>query len=139
MQLKPIDQQVVTVVGASSGIGRETAIQFAARGAKLIVSSRSEPGLDSLVDEIRQMGGEALGVPADVTNFEQVKAIADRAIQQYGRLDTWVHLAAINLYATFEQTTPEAFKRVIDVNLMGQVQGAMAALPHLKREGRGSF
>ena len=57
MQLKPIDQQVVTVVGASSGIGRETAIQFAARGAKLIVSARSEPGLDSLVDEIRQMGG----------------------------------------------------------------------------------
>jgi len=121
MQLKPIDQQVVAVVGASSGIGRETAIQFAARGAKLVVSARSEPGLDSLVDEIRQMGGEAIAVPADVTNFEQVKAIADRAIQQYGRLDTWVHLAAINLYATFEQTTPEEFKRVIDVNLMGQV------------------
>jgi NAD(P)-dependent dehydrogenase (short-subunit alcohol dehydrogenase family) len=139
MQLKPIDQQVVAVVGASSGIGRETAIQFAARGAKLVVSARSEPGLDSLVDEIRQMGGEAIAVPADVTNFEQVKAIADKAIQQYGRLDTWVHLAAINLYATFEQTTPQEFKRVIDVNLMGQVHGAMAALPHLKREGRGSL
>jgi len=78
-------------------------------------------------------------VPADVANFEQVKAIADRAIQQYGRLDTWVHLAAINLYAIFEQTTPQEFKRVIDVNLMGQVHGAMAALPHLKREGRGSL
>ena len=139
MQLKAIDQQVVAVVGASSGIGRETAIQFAARGAKLVVSARSEPGLDSLVDEIRQIGGEAIAVPADVTNFEQVKAIADKAIQQYGRLDTWVHSAAINLYATFEQTTPEEFKRVIDVNLMGQVHGAMAALPHLKREGRGSL
>ncbi|HEY9670497.1 MAG TPA: SDR family oxidoreductase [Waterburya sp.] len=139
MQLKPIDQQVVAVVGASSGIGRETAIQLAARGAKLVVSARSEPGLNSLVDEIRQMGGEAIAVPADVTNFEQVKAIADKAIEQYGRLDTWVHLAAINLYATFEQTTPEEFKRVIDVNLMGQVHGAMAALPHLKREGQGSL
>lgn len=139
MQLKPIDQQVVAVVGASSGIGRETAIQFAARGAKLVVSARSEPGLDSLVDEIRQIGGEAIAVPADVADFEQVKAIADRAIQQYGRLDTWVHLAAINLYAIFDQTTPEEFKRVIDVNLMGQVHGAMAALPHLKREGRGSL
>jgi NAD(P)-dependent dehydrogenase (short-subunit alcohol dehydrogenase family) len=139
MQLKPINQQVVVVVGASSGIGRETAIQFAARGAKLVVSARSEPGLNSLVDEIRQMGGEAIAVPADVTNFEQVKAIADYTIQQYGRLDTWVHLAAINLYATLEQTTPEEFKRVIDVNLMGQVHGAMAALPHLKREGRGSL
>ena len=139
MQLKPIDQQVVAVVGASSGIGRETAIQFAARGAKLVVSARSEPGLDSLVDEIRQIGGEAIAVPADVADFEQVKAIADRAIEQYGRLDTWVHLAAIKVYAIFDQTTPEEFKRVIDVNLMGQVYGAMAALPHLKREGRGSL
>jgi NAD(P)-dependent dehydrogenase (short-subunit alcohol dehydrogenase family) len=139
MQLKPIDQQVVAVVGASSGIGRETAIQFAARGAKLVVSARSQPGLDSLVDEIKQIGGEAIAVPADVADFEQVKAIADKAIEQYGRLDTWVHLAAINLYATFEQTTPEEFKRIIDVNLMGQVHGAMAALPHLKREGRGSL
>jgi NAD(P)-dependent dehydrogenase (short-subunit alcohol dehydrogenase family) len=139
MQLKPIDQQVVAVVGACSGIGRETAIQFGARGAKLVVSARSEPGLDSLVDEIRLIGGEAIAVPADVADFEPVKAIADKAIQQYGRLDTWVHLAAINLYAIFEQTTPQEFKRVIDVNLMGQVQGAMAALPHLKREGRGSL
>ncbi len=139
MQLKPIDQQVVVIVGASSGIGRETAIQFAARGAKLVVSARSEPGLNSLVDEIEQMGGEAIAIPADVTNFEQVKAIADKAIEQYGRLDSWVHSAAINLYATFEQTTPEEFKRVIDVNLIGQVHGAMAALPHLKREGRGSL
>jgi NAD(P)-dependent dehydrogenase (short-subunit alcohol dehydrogenase family) len=79
-------------------------------------------------------------VPADVADFEQVKAIADKAIQQYGRLDTWVHLAAINLYAIFEQTdNTREFKRVIDVNLMGQVHGAMAALPHLKREGRGSL
>ncbi|MDP8934216.1 MAG: SDR family NAD(P)-dependent oxidoreductase, partial [Cyanobacteriota bacterium] len=69
MQLKPIDQQVVAVVGASSGIGRETAIQFVARGAKLVVSARSEPGLDSLVDEIRQIGGEVIAVPADVADF----------------------------------------------------------------------
>ena len=75
-----------------------------ARGTKLVVSTRSEPGLDSLVDEIRQIGGGAIAMPADVADFEQVKAIADRAIQQYGRLDTWVHLAAINLYAIFEQT-----------------------------------
>lgn len=139
MQLKPINQQVVVVVGASSGIGRETALQFARRGASLVVSARSEPGLESLVDEIRRSGGEAIAVPADVTVFDQVKAIADKAIQMYGRLDTWVHCAAVNLYATFEQTTKEEFKRVIDVNLMGQVHGAMAALPHIKREGRGAL
>ena len=139
MQLKPIDQQVVAVVGASSGIGRETALQFAARGAKLVVSARSESGLQSLVEEIEQIGGEAIAVPADVTVFVQVKAIAAQAVQHYGQLDTWVHCAAVSIYATFEQTTPEEFQRVIDTNLMGQVYGAMAALPHLKREGRGSL
>jgi NAD(P)-dependent dehydrogenase (short-subunit alcohol dehydrogenase family) len=121
MQLKPIDQQVVVVVGASSGIGREAALQFASRGAKVVVSARSESGLKSLVDEISQKDGEAIAIPADVTNFEQVKAIADKAVEHYGRLDTWVHLAPINIYATFEQITPEEFKRVIDVNLLATV------------------
>jgi NAD(P)-dependent dehydrogenase (short-subunit alcohol dehydrogenase family) len=71
--------------------------------------------------------------------FDQVKAIADKAVEVYGRLDTWVHNAAVELYAAFEVTTPEEFKRIVDVNLMGQVHGAMAALPHLKREGRGAL
>ena len=74
-----------------------------------------------------------------MTDFEQVKAVASGAVEKYGRLDTWVHLAAVGLFATFEQTTPEEFARVIDVNLMGQVYGAMAALPHIKREGRGTL
>jgi NAD(P)-dependent dehydrogenase (short-subunit alcohol dehydrogenase family) len=139
IQLKPINQQVVAVVGASSGIGRNAALQFANRGAKVVVAARSQPGLESLVEEIQKMGGEATAVVADVTVFEQVKAIADRAVEQYGRLDTWVHNAAVELYAAFEVTTPEEFKRIIDVNLMGQVYGAMAALPHLKREGRGAL
>ena len=139
MQLKPVEEQVVALMGASSGIGRETALHFANRGAKVVVSARGEQGLDSLVDEIRRDGGEATAVVAEVTDFEQVKAVADRAVEEYGRLDTWVHLAAVGLFATFEQTTPEEFARVIDVNLMGQVYGAMAALPHLKREGRGAL
>jgi NAD(P)-dependent dehydrogenase (short-subunit alcohol dehydrogenase family) len=138
-QLKPIEEQVVALMGASSGIGRDTALRFAERGAKVVVSARSEPGLHSLVDEIRGKGGEATAVVADTSDFEQVKAVADRAVEEYGRLDTWVHLAAVGLFATFEQTTSEEFARVIDVNLMGQVYGAMAALPHLRREGRGAL
>jgi NAD(P)-dependent dehydrogenase (short-subunit alcohol dehydrogenase family) len=139
VQLKPVEEQVVALMGASSGIGRETALRFARKGAKVVVSARGEEGLDSLVEEIRGEGGSATAVPADTSEFEQVKAVADRAVEEYGRLDTWVHLAAVGLFATFEQTTPEEFGRVIDVNLMGQVYGAMAALPHLKREGRGAL
>ncbi|HYW22055.1 MAG TPA: SDR family oxidoreductase [Nodularia sp. (in: cyanobacteria)] len=139
MQLKPINQQVVAVVGASSGIGRETALKFAQRGAKVVVSARSEPGLKSLVEEIRGLGGEAIYTIADVSDFQQVKAIADKTVAEYGRLDTWVHTAATGVIAPFEKITPEEFERVVDVTLMGQVYGAMAALPYLKQEGRGSL
>jgi NAD(P)-dependent dehydrogenase (short-subunit alcohol dehydrogenase family) len=139
VHLKPVEEQVVVLMGASSGIGRETALRFARRGTKVVASARSEPGLHSLVEEIRGSGGEATAVVADTTEFGQVKAVADRAVEEYGRLDTWVHLAAVGLFATFAETTPEEFERVIDVNLMGQVYGAMAALPHLKREGRGAL
>lgn len=139
MRLKPINQQVVAIVGASSGIGRETALQFAKKGAKVAVAARSQAGLNSLVEEIKSFGGDAIAVPADVAIFEQVKAIADRTVEHFGRLDTWVHAAATAIIAPFETVTPEEFKRVIDVNLMGQVYGAMVALPHLKREGRGAL
>lgn len=138
-QLKPINQQVVAIVGASSGIGRLTALKFAERGAKVVVAARSEPGLASLVEEIQNSGGEATYIVADVSDFEQVKAIADKTVQVYGRLDTWVHAAATGILAPFENITPEEFKRVIDVTLMGQVYGAMAALPYLKQEGRGAL
>ncbi|MBD3881497.1 SDR family oxidoreductase [Phormidium tenue FACHB-886] len=139
MQLKPINQQVVAVIGASSGIGRVAALEFAKRGAKVVVSARTQSGLNSLVDEIRQSGGEAMAVPADVAVFEQVQAIADKTVEWYGRLDTWVHLAATAVIGPFEQVTPEEFKRVIDVNFMGQVYGAKVALPYLRREGRGAL
>ena len=139
MQLKPVEEQVVALVGASSGIGRETALRLTARGARVVVSARSREGLDSLVEEIRSAGGEATAVVADAAVFDQVKTVAERAVEEHGRLDTWVHLAAVGLYATFEQTTPQEFERVIDVNLMGQVYGAMAALPHIKREGSGAL
>ncbi|MEB3338440.1 MAG: SDR family NAD(P)-dependent oxidoreductase, partial [Leptolyngbyaceae bacterium] len=139
MKLKPINQQVVAVVGASSGIGRATALKLGQQGAKVVVAARSEPGLTSLVEEIRRSRGEATAIAADVASFEQVQAIAETAVAEYGRLDTWVHSAAVGIFATFDRTTPEEFKRVIEVSLMGQVYGAMAALPHLKREGRGAL
>ncbi len=139
IELKPIEQQVVAVVGASSGIGRETALQFAKRQAKVVVSARSESGLQSLVQEISQFGGSAIAIPADVSEFEQVQKIADKTVEYYGQLDTWVHTAATSMFAPFEQITPEEFKRVIDVNLMGQVYGAMVALPYLRQTGRGAL
>lgn len=139
IKLKSLEEQSVVVFGASSGIGRQTAIDLAKRGAKVTVASRSESGLASLVEEIEHFGGEAFYLTADAANFEDVKAVADAAFERYGRLDTWVHTAATMIFAEFEKTTPEEFKRVIEVNLLGQVYGAMAALPFIRKTGGGAL
>ncbi|MGP1375809.1 MAG: SDR family oxidoreductase [Almyronema sp.] len=139
MQLKSIRQQVVVVVGASSGIGRSAALKFAQRGASVTVAARNSAGLDSLVSQIQQLGGKAIAVVADVAEFEQVQAIADATVAAFGRIDTWVHNAGAGMVATFEASNLEEFRRVIDVTLMGQVYGARVALPHLKAAGGGSL
>lgn len=139
MRLKPIDEQVVVLMGASSGIGRETARRFAQRGARVVVAARSTDALASLVDEIERGGGAASAVTADVTDPAQVAAVADHAVATYGRIDTWVQLAAVVQYGAFEQTTPAEWKRIIDVNLNGAAYGAYAALPKLRAAGGGAL
>lgn len=105
----------------------------------MVLSGRSLPELQALADEIRLMGGRATPIQAEVTDFEQLEALARQAVDTYGRIDTWVHSAAVMMYAPFEETTHEEFKRVIDVNLLGSIYGAKAALPHLKRTGKGAL
>jgi NAD(P)-dependent dehydrogenase (short-subunit alcohol dehydrogenase family) len=139
MELRPVEEQVVVLMGASSGIGREAAFQFAELGAQVVVSARDEEGLRSLVEEIGSMGGEAAYITADVSDPNQVRRVAEFAAETFGGIDTWVHLAAVSLWATFEQTTPEEFRRIVEVNLLGQVHGAQAALPYLRQEGRGAL
>ncbi len=135
IKLKPINEQVIVVFGASSGIGRIAAIDFAGRGAKVVVAARSEEGLKSLVEEIEASGGEAHYLIADAADFQQVKNVADSTFRKFGRLDTWVHSAAAFIFAKVEQTEPEEYKRLVEVNLLGQIYGAKAALPYLKKTG----
>lgn len=135
INLKPLNEQVVVVFGASSGIGRQTALEFAKRGAKVLVSARGETGLASLVKEIENEGGSAYYMTADAANFAEVELVARAASERFGRIDTWAHVAGTAIFAKFEETTPEEFKRVIEVNLLGQVYGAMAVLPYLRENG----
>lgn len=139
MNLKPVHEQVVVVVGANSGIGRETALRFAERGARVVVAGRSLPALAELARDIQSRGGNAIALEADASQYEQMYALRNRAVEHYGRIDTWVHVAAVAMYATFQEIRPEEFRQVIEVNLLGQAFGAMAALPHLKRAGGGAL
>ncbi len=135
MKLKPIEEQVVVIVGATSGIGRATAIEMARRGARVVLGGRSRSELEHLVDEIRSTGGQATSMEMDVSNYEQVKALADYAVSAYGGIDTWVNNAGVILYSRFEDTKPEEFERLLQVNLLGQAYGDWAALPHIKQRG----
>ena len=135
IKLKPLSEQVMVILGASSGIGRETALRAARKGATVVVAARNEAGLASLVDEIGAIGGKAAYVTCDVTDDVQVRHVARDAVSRFGRIDTWVNVAGVSVYALFEDTTPEEFRQIMEVNFMGQVHGAQAALPYLREQG----
>ncbi len=134
---RPLAQQVVVITGAGSGIGRETALAFARHRATVVVAGRGERALKSCVAEIERLGGRGLAAPTDVSDFVQVEALADRAVAEFGRIDTWVNNAAVSTYGTVEQMTAEEMRRVVEVNLLGQIHGMKAALPHLQAAGDG--
>ena len=135
IQLKPIEEQVAVVMGATSGIGRATALLMAKQGARVVVAARRQEALDELVEEIERAGGQAIAVAADVTVYAQIENVAQIAVEKWGRIDTWIHTAAAAMYARFEDTSPEEYKRVIEVTQIGAAWGAMVALPHLKNSG----
>jgi len=132
---KRLDNAVVVITGASSGIGRATALAFAQRGASLVVAARREAALATLVQECERLGARATAVPTDVTDADAVEALARAAESQFGRIDLWINNAGVYLAGRFEDVPPEDFQRVIDVNFYGCVNGARAALPRLQRSG----
>jgi NAD(P)-dependent dehydrogenase (short-subunit alcohol dehydrogenase family) len=134
-QPKDLSHQVVVITGASSGIGRETALEFGRRGARVVAAARNQAALQTLADEIGRLGGEAVPVVTDVSDFAQVSALASRAADRFGRIDTWVNNAAVSTYGTVAQMDAAELHRVVEVNLMGEIYGMKAALPHLRRSG----
>ncbi|MCU1437258.1 MAG: hypothetical protein JWP66_345 [Naasia sp.] len=125
---------VVVVVGASSGIGRATAVQFARHGAKLVLAARSRESLNEVAEQCRELGAEAFVVPTDVSDETQVTELVFRAVREFGRIDVWVGAASVFAYGRFEKTPPEVFRQQIETNLMGQVHSARAVLPVFRRQ-----
>lgn len=131
---KPIDDQVVVVTGASQGIGRATTLELASRGASVVAAARNEEALRTLA---AQGGDRVEPIVADVADAAQVERVAQRAVDRFGRIDTWVNNAAVSLYAEVEALEPDEMERVVAVNLLGVMYGSRAAIPHLRSAGGG--
>ena len=138
--LRPLDQQVVVITGASSGIGLVTARRAAQRGATVVVAARNAEALDQLVAEVRASGGQALAVVADVGRQEDVARVAAAAIAEYGRFDTWVNNAGVSVFGEIPEVSVEDMHRVMDTVYWGVVYGCLQAVEHFRsREGAGAI
>ena len=124
---------VVVVVGASSGIGRATALRLAARRANLVLAARSASSLDEVVGQCRALGADAIPVVADVTEPGAVEGIAAAAEHAFGRIDAWVAAASVFGYGEVDRMPAAEARAIIDTNLHGTIDQVRAALPALRR------
>ncbi|NII40000.1 NAD(P)-dependent dehydrogenase (short-subunit alcohol dehydrogenase family) [Curtobacterium flaccumfaciens] len=131
--------KVVVITGASSGIGRAAAHEFAKQGATLVLAARGTESLEAAAAECRALGVEAIAIPTDVAEERQVNDLVATVTARFGRIDVFVGNAALFVYGLFEQTPTEAFKRVVDTNLHGHVHAVKALLPHWKQQGTGTY
>jgi NAD(P)-dependent dehydrogenase (short-subunit alcohol dehydrogenase family) len=134
----PLKDKVVLITGASSGIGRATALRLAAAGAQLSLASRNPQTLGAVAEEARQRGARAMIAAIDVTDPEQCRTAVANTVAEFGRLDILLCSAGLSMRAYFEDSTLEAQERVMRVNFFGTLYATHFALPHVKRS-RGSL
>ncbi|MDG4826493.1 SDR family NAD(P)-dependent oxidoreductase [Asanoa sp. WMMD1127] len=132
-----LDPRVVVVTGASSGIGRATALAFARRGDRLVLSSRSPEALGRIADECRALGAVVRVEPVDINDAAAVRALSDTAATVFGRVDVWVNTAAVMAYGTFEELPAEVFDQVVRTDLLGGATVARVALARFRAQGAG--
>lgn len=134
---RPLEEAVVVLTGASSGIGRAAALRLARRARGLALCARSEEALAEVAIECEGAGAETLHRALDVSDEEAVEALAAATVERFGRIDVWVNNAGVIAYGSFEEIPSEVFRQIVETNLMGQVHGARAALQRFRRQGSG--
>ncbi len=136
--MRPLDGKVALITGGSSGIGRETALGLARRGARVVLAARDPKSLDEAADAVRGCGAEALTVPTDVSDREQCRRAVAWTVDHCGGLDILVCSAGVSMRAYFEGSDLDAMERVVRTNFFGTMYTTYFALPHVK-SARGSL
>jgi len=134
-KLKRLADQVIVIMGASSGIGLATAEAAARKGARVVLAARSKQTLDDIANRLSPTGNRALAVACDVSDRGQVESVAEAAVAKFGRIDTWVNVAGLGLYGRLDQVPDEDSRRLFDINFWGVVNGCLTALPRLAHGG----
>jgi short-subunit dehydrogenase len=129
--------RVVVITGASSGIGRATALKFAKNGDSVVVAARRKNLLKDLVNECEGLGAEAISVETDVTDERSVERLAKAAEKNFGRIDVWVNNAGVGAVGKFDEVRPEEHHRVVETNLDGTINGSWYALKQFKEQREG--
>ncbi len=131
--------RTVVITGASAGVGRATARVFGQRGDRVGLIARGSEGLNAAAREIKEAGGDALAVPADVADYQQVVEAAERVEAALGPIDIWINVGFTSVFAPFAEIEPEEFKRVTEVSYLGYVYGTMAALSVMRPRDQGTI
>ncbi len=129
----------MVITGASGGVGRATARRFGAEGARVALLARGIRGLEAAASEVEQEGGEALVLPVDVAENDQVEAAAASVEDAFGDIDVWVNNAMVTVYAEFKDIEPDEFIRATNVSYLGMVWGTRAALKRMVPRDKGSI
>jgi short-subunit dehydrogenase len=132
-----IEDMVVVITGASSGIGRAAALMFARLGGTVVLTARREQVLREVAQECQQLGGRALVVAGDVSEPETLQQVARAAAENFGHVDVWINNAAVTLFGRLEEIPYEACRRILDTNIFGYIHGARAVLPYFREQGSG--
>ncbi len=131
--------QVVAITGASGGIGRATAREFARRGSDVALLARGERGLEAAADEVRAQGRRALVVVVDVADADAVERAVERIEVELGPIAVWVNDAFTSVFARFEDISPQEFRRVTEVSYLGYVYATRAVLDRMRRRDAGTI
>lgn len=136
--MRNLRNATIVIAGASSGMGLATALAFARHGANLVLAARRADALEQAVRLCSAAGaGGAMAVPTDVAEAVQVKALAQAAVDRFGKIDVWINMAGLGAFGPFEKIPIEVQARLVVVNLIGAMNGAHAALPHMLGQAGG--